>query len=241
MKKLTSFFLLITCFLLLLFPSVGLAASKNATIPVFYITAVVRNKSVTIYTYNFPKNDNFNVLMNYMGTRGVNGILVDKISSGKGGSFSATFQIPAKFKGLRQIAIRLQSNTGSGYYSYNWFYNNTTGSSGIGNGTISNGSGKYTGIPTFSIKAVVRNSTVTITTNNFPKNDKFKVMMNYMGTKGVNGVVVETISSGKGGSFTRTFSIPAKFKGQYRIAIRLQSATGSGYYAYNWFYNNSTK
>ncbi len=61
-----------------------------------------------------------------MGTRGINGIQVDTIKSGNGGSFSATFTIPSALKGYKQIAIRLQSTTGSGYYAYNWFYNNTT-------------------------------------------------------------------------------------------------------------------
>ncbi len=242
MKRLATSVLLCTILILFLFPSNVFAANREYKIPTFSITAVVKDQTVTIYTYNFPKNDNFDVMMNYMGTRGVNGVHVQNISSGKGGSFSATFAIPAKFHGLRKIAIRLQSSTGSGYYSFNWFYNNTTGGSGIGNGSgTGNSSGSYTGIPTFSITAVVRNNNVTVTTHNFPKNDTFKVLMNYMGTKGINGVVADTISSGSGGSFTATFTIPAKFKGQNQIAIRLQSTSGSGYYAYNWFYNNTTK
>jgi hypothetical protein len=36
-----------------------------------------------------------------------------------------------------------------------------------------------------------------------------------------------------------TFDIPASLKGSYQIAVRLQSNTGSGYFAYNWFYNNN--
>ena len=86
--------------------------------------AVSQNNTVTIQTYNYPANDTFNVYMNYFGTRGVGGILVDTVSSGSGGSMSFTFNIPDSLKGLYQIAIRLESPT-SGYYSYNWFYNNT--------------------------------------------------------------------------------------------------------------------
>lgn len=213
------------------------ASSAQSSIPTFTITAVERNTSVTIKTSNFPKNTNFDVLMNKIGTQGINGIKVTTTNSGKGGSFSATYTIPAELKGLKQIAIRLQST--SGYYAYNWFYNNTTTSgSGNGNGN-GNGSGSYTGIPTFSISAVVRNTNVTILTNNFPKNMNFNVLMNYMGTQGKNGVLVDTINSGSGGAFSATFTIPAEFHGLKQIAIRLESS--SGYYAYNWFYNNTTK
>jgi hypothetical protein len=87
---------------------------------------VVRDQSVTIVTKNFPANDSFDVLMNVYGTQGKNGILVDTVKSGEGGSFTETFNIPEKLKGLAKISIRLQSNKGTGYYSYNWFYNNTT-------------------------------------------------------------------------------------------------------------------
>jgi hypothetical protein len=214
----------------LLIPTTGLAASPTP-IPTFSITAVVRDTNVTIYTNNFPANDNFDVLMNTMGTQGKNGIKVATTNSGKGGSFSATYTIPSQLKGLKQIAIRLQSNTGSGYFSYNWFYNNTTGSSG-GTKPV------YSGIPTFSITAVVRNKTVTIYTKNFPPKQTFTVLMNVYGTLGKNGIKVTTINSGSGGAFSATFNIPADLNGLAKIAIRLESS--SGYYAYNWFYNTTT-
>ena len=61
-----------------------------------------------------------------MGTRGINGYVVGTINSGAGGSFDATFKIPAELFGSYQISIRLQSGGYYPYYSYNWFYNNTT-------------------------------------------------------------------------------------------------------------------
>jgi len=236
MKKLNtvmSVFILITA---LLFPVTASAAPAQLVIPTFSISSVVKDTSVTIYTYNFPANDTFDVLMNTMGTRGVGGIKVDTVSSGSGGSFSDTYSIPASLQGEYQIAIRLQSKTGSGYFAYNWFYNNPSGTNSGGSGSSSG----YTGIPTFSISSVVADSTVTIVTKNFPANDTFKVLMNYMGTRGVNGIKVASVDSGSGGSFTATYNIPAELKGQYQIAIRLQSTTGSGYFAYNWFYNNTS-
>jgi len=38
---------------------------------------------------------------------------------------------------------------------------------------------------------------------------------------------------------TLTFSIPAQLHGSHQISIRTQNQW-SGYFSYNWFYNNST-
>jgi hypothetical protein len=233
MKQKMAALLVVVLLFALTAPAPGIASPTNWVVPTFSIVSVVPDTSVTIRTNNFPANDTFKVLMGYMGTRGVNGTRVDTISSGGGGSFTATFNIPSGLKSLYQIAIRLQSTTGSGFFAYNWFYNNTT------SGVQPPVSG-YTGIPTFSISSVVADSKVTISTYNFPANDTFKVLMGYMHTQGINGIKVATISSGSGGSFSATFDIPAALRGQYQIAIRLQSNTGSGYFAYNWFYNNTS-
>ena len=210
-------------------------ASASGTIPTFSIVSVVRDKTVTIKTYNFPANDTFKVLMGEMGTRGVNGIKVATTDSGTGGTFQKTYKIPASLRGSYQIAIRLQSTTGSGYFAYNWFYNNT---SGTGTSPTKTPSG-YTGIPTFSIVSVVRDETVTIKTQNLPPDDSFVVTMGAMGTRGINGIKVKTTDSGKGGTKTLTYDIPDSLKGSYQIAIRMQSPS-SGYFAYNWFYNNTS-
>ena len=93
-------------------------------------------------------------------------------------------------------------------------------------------------IPTIAILSVVRNKRVTIQTENYPANTTFSVTMGRYGTKGVGEIVVATTESGSGGSFTATYQIPYALRGHDRIAIRLQGA--SGYYSYNWFYNNST-
>ena len=216
------------------------SSTQSSTIPTFSIQAVVRNKSVTIKTYNFPANNSFNALMNYMGTKGINGFLVGTVNSGDGGTFTATFPIPSELKGQRQIAIRLQSNTGAGWFAYNWFFNTTTGTSG-GSGTGGGGSSSsgYSGYPVFFIESVVRNTSVTIQTSNLPPNDTFEVLMGPMGTKGINGTYVTSVGSGSGGTKTYTFPIPSNLKGLKQISIRMQSTTGSGYFAYNWFFNTT--
>ena len=65
--------------------------------------------------------------MGKIGITGIDGIFVENFNSKKGGSLTLTFDIPKQLQGEKQIAIRLDSQTG--YYSYNWFDNVTTGNS----------------------------------------------------------------------------------------------------------------
>lgn len=194
-------------------------------IPTISITSVETDQEVTVQTHNFPADKEFVALMGKMGTRGVNGIEVTRIDSGDGGSFSETFEIPEELQGDYQIAIRLQTPDGI-FYAYNWFYNDTETPD------------IYTGIPTFTITEVVEDESVTILTNNFPADYDFDVLMGEMFTRGINGIYVTTVNSSEGGELTGTFDIPEELFGEYRIAIRLESTVG-GYFAYNWFYNNT--
>ncbi|MEA2008801.1 MAG: hypothetical protein U9O54_06740 [Chloroflexota bacterium] len=208
---------------------VTVSAVGCASIPTITITDVVQDSTVTIQTANLPASDTFEVHMNFYGTLGIGGTIIETFDSGTGGTLTKTFSIPAVFHGQPRIAIRLVSPT-SAYYAYNWFYNNTSaGGTGI----------SYAGYPTFGITAVTEDQDVTIKGLNFPANDTFNVRMNYYGTLGVAGAIVDTVDTGTGGEFAATYTIPAPLYGEYRIAIRLESPT-SGYYAYNWFYNNST-
>jgi len=219
--------------LLLLLLVVGSASSSSLVIPTISIVSVVADDSVTIQTYNYPPNQVFQVRMNYFGTLGLGGPIVGTLDSGAGGSLTATYPIPDYLKGQRQVAIRLDSVRG--YYSYNWFWNNTAGSGGQPEPPPD-----YTGIPLISIAAVVRDATVSITTHNFPPNQVFDVTEGLMGTQGINGIKVGEINSGNGGSQTYEFPIPAELYGQNQIAIRAQTRHANPYYAYNWFWNNTT-
>jgi hypothetical protein len=107
--------------------------------------------------------------------------------------------------------------------AHTWFLNETGAAGGAG---ITPPSPGYTGIPTISILSVDEDESVTIKTHNFPANQDFKVLMGKMGTRGIGGIHVTTIASGSGGSFTETFEIPNELKGNYRIAIRLQTSDG---------------
>jgi len=198
-------------------------------IPTFSIKSVVKGEDVTITTYNFPKNVEFTVLMGKMWTRGINGIEVATLNSGEGGSFEATFDIPAELANEERIAIRLEGI--GGYYAYNWFWNNTAS---IPPAEPVDG---YSGYPYFFITAVEKDTTVSIKAYNLPKDTDFTVLMGKMWTMGINGIEVTTLNSGEGGTLEATFAIPAELAGEQRIAIRLQ---GEVYYAYNWFWNNTT-
>ncbi len=195
--------------------------------PTFSISSVTKNVSVTVVTNNLPPNQTFTVRMGDYGTYALGGSVVDTFDSGTGGTLTKTFTIPAAYADYSRIAIRMDCP--AGYYAYNWFWNNT--SSPVVPG--------YVGIPTFTIQAVVKDSSVTIYTNNFPASQKFTVRMGPYGTLALGGIVVDTIDSGSGGSFSKTFTIPAALAGSTRIAIRLDSE-GGYFYAYNWFWNNTT-
>jgi hypothetical protein len=206
-------------------------------IPTFSITDVVRDSTVTVQTYNFPAGYSFIVRMGPYGTLGLGGVQVGTYDSGTGASASATFTIPDYLKGSDRIAIRMDATSG-GFYSYNWFWNNSTGMVPTvtpGGPTVTPG---YVGFPTFGITAVQRDVSVSVQTNNLPPNQDFAVYMGYYGTAGVGGIYVTTFNSGAGGSQAHTFNIPGALAGLDRIAIRMESPLG--YYAYNWFWNNTT-
>ena len=94
-------------------------------------------------------------------------------------------------------------------------------------------------VPTITIIAVVKDSSVTFETANFPPEQDFTVTMGRMYTRGIGGIEVGTFSSGDGSPTQQTFSIPEELFGHYRISIRAQTAHRYPYYAYNWFYNNT--
>ncbi len=92
-------------------------------------------------------------------------------------------------------------------------------------------------IPTFSIKAVTRDTSVTVAGVNFPPSATFTVRMGTYGTLAVNGPQAGTVTTNADGSVTGTFTIPAEFKGASLVAIRLDGP--GGYYSYNWFWNST--
>jgi hypothetical protein len=230
MKRIISILITIFALFALVLP-VSAANPSLQLLPYFNIQEVVKDQSVTIQVFNFPAKDNFRVVMGAYGSYGIGGVVVGFTDSGNGGSFSATYTIPSTLAGYERIAIRLQSPT-SGYFAYNWFWNNPAPS------PITTPIPGYSGFPTFSIESVIMNQSVTILTKNFPPNDTFTVTMGKFGTLGIGGIVVDTTKSGDGGVFEVTYTIPSGLMDLSKIAIRLQSPT-TGYFAFNWFFNTN--
>jgi hypothetical protein len=223
------------------------SGSYVSYVPTFSIVTVKPGESVMIRTYNFPPAQAFTVRMGPYGTYGINGEIVGTTDSGNGGSFEATYSIPASLKSADAIAIRMDSS--QGYYAYNWFTNMGATSAApttvppVAAATPVPGAPAappaqppitYTGFPYFYINSVVANNTVTITGYNFPPDQSYVVTMGPYGGYGIGGTVVATSETKTGGTITATYTIPANLAGSYQIAIRMESPYN---YAYNWFYN----
>ena len=209
------------------------ASGGYAGYPTFTITDVERNTAVDIEIKNLPAGQSFTVQMGEYMTMALGGIEAGKFDSGEGGAVKKTFSIPAALADKEKIAIRFDSP--EGYYAYNWFWNTSTGAAAAGPETPA-----YTGFPTIHVDAVVRDGKVTLSGENFPAGKTFAVTMGAYGTRGIGGIAAGSYASGEGGDFSgQTFKIPADLAGSYRIAIRL--ATEDGFYAYNWFFNNTTE
>jgi hypothetical protein len=219
---------------LALFFSVG--AAQSSAIPTFSILSATADDSVTIQPFNFPPNQTFTVTMGAMGTRGIGGIVVDTVTTDAAGQLSkTTYPIPAALHGSYQVAIRLQTGHANPYFAYNWFFNSTAPGGPTG------GIPGYAGFPTFRIVAVERDVNVAIGPNNFPPNQTFTVTMGAMGTRGIGGIVVDTVTTDAAGALSKViFTIPDALKGSYQVAIRLSTAHANPYFAYNWFFNNTT-
>ncbi len=201
----------------------------------YTLKKVDKDVSVAIRTYNLPSN----VLLDARMGRKVSGayewVNVGQLDSDIGGTISASFNIPPSFAGESRIIMRLVQAKKNGDVVVDHPFPNVTSVSGGTGGR----SWYYGGIPTIWIVSVVRNSKVTIRTHNFPPHLNFDVLMGPMGTRGVGGYYVTTFNSGAGGVMERTFTIPPQLYNHYQIAIRTQNL-GTGYYSYNWFYNNTT-
>jgi len=198
------------------------------------IASVKEDTLVIIKGFDFPADETFDVLMGEEGTKGIGGVEIDTLDLDGETSFIESFDIPNSLNSEAKIDIRFTSND-SDLAVYATFTNKTGASGGGGTGQVSGGT---TNIPTITILSVKEDESVTLKTNNFPAGRDIDVLMGEMGTRGVGGIEVITFSSGSGGSMTKTFDIPNALKGDYRIAIRLQTSDGA-YFAYNWFYNNT--
>ncbi len=208
--------------------ALALPRPVSAAVPNISIVSVKADQSVTIRGVNFPANVNFAVRMDVAGNLGIDGIVVKEFNSGSGGTFQATYTIPAELRGVKTIAIRLEGT--SGYYAYNWFNNRTTTTTPADDGQIPVTGEK----PYIRFSGVKQNEAVTVEAFNFPANVNFSVRVGPYYTFFRDYVVVTTINSGAGGSFKFTINLPAVVKDVELVTVRLD---GGGRYAFNAFKN----
>jgi len=214
----------------------GIGIVKANEIPTFDIVSVVPDEVVTIETSDFPADMKFDVLIGKYGNFGQDGIKVGTQDSGKGGTFTATYKIPAELKGVGMLAIRLE-NKETGYYSFNWFENaampaedqkTTPAPAATTEEEVFH--------PSFTITTVEMDKSITVSGSGFPKDTEYDVLMGVSGSFGVGGEKVSTQKTGAKGEFKATYTIPVNLQGAGKIAVRMESAT-SDYYAFNYFYN----
>lgn len=209
-------------------------ATTKGPIPGINIVSVVPGTVVTVETLNFPPNLDFDVIIGPYGQYGLTGFKVATTNSGKGGTFTVTYNIPPEYKKAALLAIRLFNPT-KGYYAYNWFENVIPPAPPVKPVTTIPG---YTGLPSFTIKEVEADKSVTVEARNFPPDADLEVLMNVISTRGKFGFKAGTINAGDEGEFRAKFNIPAELVGAYMISIRVQDPN-SGYYGYNWFFNKT--
>jgi hypothetical protein len=203
----------------------------------YSVIGVKYGVSVTVRTINFPDNVKFDVSIGRLNGGAYEWKKVADLDSDRGGTFKLVFNIPAEFASTSSLVIRI-TQAKKGFYVDRWFYNIPYGSGYGGPGPGYCGYGCFAPIPTIWIKSVVKDTSVTIVTSNFPAGVQFDVLMGAYGTEAIGGYTVASFNSGAGGAMELTFNIPAQLHGAYRIAIRTQNLA-TGYYSYNWFYNNT--
>jgi len=214
-------------------PGSGTSAGR----PSISIIKVIEDTSVEIEAKNLGANKMVIVWFDRMyGGGGVTGIKAGTLIAGSDGSLKATVRIPKELHDRSALAIRLQAVDGSGSSVSNWF-SNASSENGVGSGAPYGYTG---GIPSISIASVLEDDEVSIEARQFPARKELNVFMGKMGTQGLNGIKVGMVKTEKDGSVSESFNIPKELRGKEKIAVRLQAADGSGYYAYNWFFNQDT-
>lgn len=201
------------------------SSSGYSGFPVITVTNVDVDTNITVSVANLPADTDFIVLMGTYGNHGIGGTQVGTFNSGSGGTESLSYDIPSGLKGSSQIAVRLQTSAND-LYAYNWFWNNTSSSS----------TSTY---PYVTVTGVERDSKVSLHGYNFPASHTFNLYMGSYSSYMTGGTHVTDFTTGSGGEWTATFSIPSGLDGLAQVGLRLAS-TADGYVVTNWFWNNTT-
>jgi hypothetical protein len=225
MKKLSLTIILVLIMTLVLVNNV-----PAGTVQTISIVGVTEDEKVTIQTFDFPSNRDFDVRMGEFLTLGVGGTVVGTVNSGTGESQKFTFDIPRALRGQEKIAIRMDSKT-DGFYAFNWFYNTNYGTHEEG---LPIEPEKLN--PLISVVTAKKDAFVTIQGSRFPSDESFDVLMGKSGTQGIGGIKAGSFTPRPDGTIFVTFNIPESIKSETRIDIRVASTT-SDLFAHTWFDN----
>ncbi|MCB2180181.1 hypothetical protein KQH54_03565 [bacterium] len=154
--------------------------------------------------------------------------------------FTKTYDIPDELKSFDELKVvvvnAFNGNSGSMAFRYQEGYPSVVPYGAYTTSYLSSATSYTKATPYTSILNVVPDQEVTLQVFNLPADKEFIVTMGPLGSRGVNGYVIGTQSSGEGGSFIVTYPIPPQLYGSDMIAIRLESTT-SGHFAYDYFKN----
>jgi hypothetical protein len=142
---------------------------------------------------------------------------VGTINTGSGGNLTKTYLIPSALRGESQIAVRIQSSK-SGYFYYNWFYNQNNWSSGSGSS-----SSNSSVIPTIKVTSVVKDQTIGILIGGIPKSDHFAVLMAAPGTAAQDATTVFKAENRSASLMRVAVPIPPSLRGLEKIVLRVQN------------------
>jgi LysM repeat protein len=162
---------------------------------------LVANSTYTIYLSNFKANQP----VSYS---------VGTFTAKSDGTFSGTYSLPNKLTDVSKIKVLITN--GNGDTASNWFFNITANSTpgGIGSPAL-----------TLTVVSVEEGKSVKIQASNLLPNVSYQVLMDTTGTEGVDGLVVGTLSTSKGGTLTATFEIPDELEHRSKIDLRVQNNT----------------
>ncbi len=181
-----------------------------------YVIDVNTNRNITLKAVNLPKKETLVVSIgkcNY-----ANPTEVGTIKTGSdSGTFTDTFKIPNKYKGLSCLIAYLDSTKTARSTSVT-FTNNASGSSSTAQDYNLD----------FRIHAVKRNKTVTLRVTDFVKGELYHIYVGKEGSGAYPYTYVGSFRRSNNQDFNIKVNIPSAYKGQSRLDVRIQGITVTG-------------